>query len=229
MSSDCDDCYERGFQKTGDYIIYPKNGLRAIKVRCIMDPWEEKDEEESNDLKEAAASKVKGGWTVIQQRHSGKVNFSRSWAEYEEGFGSSDTEYWIGNEVLHLMTSSGNYSLHIHMRDISGRYWHASYDVFAVSSKEDNYRLTLGRYRGNATDTLYYSSGMTFSTYDRDTDVSSLQCARYNGGGWWYRHCQISNLNGPFYAGMIWFHRDWHDWLQLSEVVMLIRCARCAK
>lgn len=164
-----------------------------------------------------------GGWTVIQQRKTGEVNFTRSWAEYAVGFGSTSSEYWLGNEYLHMLTAHRNYTLRVQMRDVFDRRWFAVYHSFVVSSKEDDYRLGLSGFQGNATDTLNYSAGMTFSTYDRDTDMSSSPCARYNGGGWWYRHCQITNLNGPYDVGMIWFHRGLQDWLQLREATLMIR------
>nr|KAG5699834.1 hypothetical protein BaRGS_034608 [Batillaria attramentaria] len=236
---DCDDYYSRGYSRTGDYIIYPKNADHSVKVRCIMhnnsnnnnrkkkkgnDDRKKKnnDYSDKNDVDDADEISD-GGWTVIQQRNSGKVNFTRSWAEYAVGFGSTHSEYWLGNELIHLMTSQRNYTLVITMRDIFGGHWLATYATFTLASKDDSYRLTLSGYRGNATDTFNYSAGMTFSTYDRDTDLSSSPCARYNGGGWWYSHCQISNLNGPYDIGMIWFQRDWRDWLQLREVVMMIK------
>ena len=153
----------------------------------------------------------------------GQVNFTRSWAEYAEGFGRTGSDSWLGNEALHLLTAHRNYSLRIRMIDIFGGHWSATYRRFSLSSKDDNYRLTLAGYHGNATDSLSYSSGMTFSTYDRDTDLSSSACARYNGGGWWYSHCQISNLNGPDDIDMIWFHRQWRDWLQLRQVGMMVK------
>jgi hypothetical protein len=139
------------------------------------------------------------------------------------GFGTTDTEYWLGNEQLHLLTHHKNISLLIHMTDIFGGRWSAAYRHFHVASKADNYRLTLSGYYGNATDSMTYSTGMTFSTYDRDNDLSSAPCARYNGGGWWYSHCQISNLNGPYDIGMIWFHRHWKDWLQLRHVTIAVK------
>lgn len=47
---------------------------------------------------------------------------------------------------------------------------------------------------------------MYFSTKDLDKDKSSTShCAKTNSkGGWWYRECGDSNLNG------IYHHRDGH-------------------
>ena len=38
-----------------------------------------------------------GGWTIVQRnRKDSKVNFDTTWAEYEEGFGDLNTEFWYG-------------------------------------------------------------------------------------------------------------------------------------
>ena len=37
---------------------------------------------------------------VIQNRYNGSVDFDRDWKEYTYGFGSVDTEYWIGEREL---------------------------------------------------------------------------------------------------------------------------------
>ena len=40
-----------------------------------------------------------GGWIVIQRnKKDSLVNFTKNWADYEEGFGDLNTEFWYGLE-----------------------------------------------------------------------------------------------------------------------------------
>lgn len=44
---------------------------------------------------------------VIQRRINGKEDFYRSWSDYKSGFGTVQTEYWLGNyifAILQIMT-----------------------------------------------------------------------------------------------------------------------------
>lgn len=37
---------------------------------------------------------------LIQRRFDGSENFSRNWIDYENGFGSQDSEFWLG--MIHI-------------------------------------------------------------------------------------------------------------------------------
>ena len=53
-----------------------------------------------------------GGWTVIQSRKDGSVDFKkRDWVEYEDGFGNLHGEFWIGLRSMHCLTSQENWEL----------------------------------------------------------------------------------------------------------------------
>ena len=95
------------------------------------------------------------------------MNFTRNWHDYTYGFGSADTEYWLGNEFIHQLTSNRNMSLSIQMADIFNGRWNALYRKFELADKNDNYKLHLSGFQGNATDTMTYSENMQFSTFDK--------------------------------------------------------------
>ena len=44
-----------------------------------------------------------------------------------------------------------------------------------------------------------HQDGQFFSTYDRDNDGWTGNCAEKMGGGFWYSHCTNCNLNGKWY------------------------------
>lgn len=59
---------------------------------------------------------------------------------------------------------------------------------FRVEDESKQFRLSVGDYRGNATDSLSLHDGKMFSTHDRDNDevASCCNCADTFKGGWWY-------------------------------------------
>ena len=55
---------------------------------------------------------------------------------------------------------------------------------------------------GDAGDSLNYHNGYDFSTHDNDNDIDNgRNCAAVFQGGWWYRKCLASNLNGHYIMG----------------------------
>ncbi|XP_052786258.1 uncharacterized protein LOC128221697 [Mya arenaria] len=187
--NDCSDVLKLGLSRgSGVYRITPWNTHRDVDVYCEMDT-------------------EGGGWTVFQRRWNGSVAFNRSFADYEGGFGSLDGEFWIGLGLLHSITSRGNMTLRVDMSLPDGTTGFDEYAGFYISPP-DRYTFNVDSRinSGGMSDTYLLSDKRTrwdinhqpFSTYDRDVDHWSGNCAQYWGGGWWYNFCMYNNLNGPY-------------------------------
>ncbi|GFR77106.1 tenascin-R [Elysia marginata] len=134
------------------------------------------------------------------ERSTGNIDFNRLWDDYKTGFGSFYDDFWLGNDKLHAITSNGSYELEVTMK-FKGKKAYARYADFAVGNETENYKLSIGRYFGTAGDSFSYHNGAPFSTIDRDNDVAPEKCADKHGGGWWFKKCDTSNLNGNWRAG----------------------------
>lgn len=175
-----------------------------------------------------------GGWLVIQRRKNGTESFHKSWNDYEKGFGSLTGELWYGLRALHCMTQKGEWELRIDLTFNNNTKTYLHYNSFRVGSAIDLYRLSISGYVGIApTDPFadYPISGQAFTTFDRDNDKSSGNCAVKAGGstapgGWWYKNCFLINLNynyGEAY-GLIHLADVWYS---PKEVEMKIRPVNC--
>ncbi|XP_019542224.2 fibrinogen-like protein A [Aedes albopictus] len=153
-----------------------------------------------------------GGWTVVQHRFDGSVDFSRNWTEYQNGFGSLDGEFWIGLDKLHHLTKDGNHQLLVELKDYNGSYKFARYEVFEIGSESEKYTLKkLGSYSGTAGDSLKHHISIQFSTEDNATDNVASKCAQTFKSGWWYTDCHFCNLNSfsnkiDEKIGMKWYY-----------------------
>ena len=123
----CADFYKSGQRKSGVYKIKP-DGLGPFDVFC--------------DQKTAG-----GGWIVIQKRLDGSVNFKRGWKDYKNGFGNLNGEFWLGLDKMHRLTKTKN-KLRVELQDWKGNSAYAEYSLFAVSSEQTKYKLSLGSYSG---------------------------------------------------------------------------------
>ncbi|XP_078573198.1 uncharacterized protein LOC144860039 [Branchiostoma floridae x Branchiostoma japonicum] len=165
--------------RTGVYTIRPVSS-GAFPVYCDM-------------------STDGGGWTVIQNRFDGTIHFNREFNDYKYGFGSASGEHWLGLQNMYRITAQNTYELYVELVDWSDNVRYAKYSSFRVGGG-DYYQLSLGTYSGNAGDSLTYHNGMKFSAEDHDQDTHSDNCAGkwYGAGGWWYKACAYSALNGPY-------------------------------
>ncbi|XP_011309863.1 angiopoietin-related protein 2 [Fopius arisanus] len=180
---------------------------------------------------------AEGGWTVIQRRDDfgePRENFNRDWADYKNGFGDPAREFWLGNENIYMLTNNEDYSLRVELEDFEGNKRYAQYSHFKIYSEGDYYKLEIDGYEGNAGDSLndpwYGSNNSPFSTYNRDNDRSSLNCASMLKGGWWWKSCG-RGLNGLYLhdpqdltarQGIVWFR--WRGWdYTLKKATMMIK------
>ncbi|XP_059514478.1 ficolin-2-like [Myotis daubentonii] len=143
-----------------------------------------------------------GGWTVIQRRVDGSVDFYRDWAAYKQGFGSQLGEFWLGNDHIHALTAQGTYELRVDLVDFQGTRHFAKYQSFRLGSEAEKYQLVVGAFTGGtAGDSLTQHNGTLFSTKDQDNDRVASNCAESYQGAWWYYDCHVSNLNGRYLGG----------------------------
>ncbi|CRL03209.1 CLUMA_CG016157, isoform A [Clunio marinus] len=145
------------------------------------------------------------GWVVIQNRFDGSTEFARGWNEYKNGFGNLAGEFWLGLDKIHELTSANLHELMIVLESFNDGKKSAKYSAFGIGPESTGYVLNiLGKYSGNAGDSLNYHAGMKFSTFDNDNDAwLDGNCARSHLGGWWYNSCDESNLNGKYFGDVI--------------------------
>ncbi|XP_067578077.1 angiopoietin-2 isoform X3 [Pseudorca crassidens] len=121
---DCAEAFKSGLTTSGIYTLTFPNATEEIKAYCDMET-------------------AGGGWTIIQRREDGSVDFQRTWKEYKVGFGNPSGEHWLGNEFVSQVTNQKRYVLKIHLKDWEGNEAYSLYDHFYLSSEELNYRLVV--------------------------------------------------------------------------------------
>uniref|UniRef100_A0A7M5VAU6 Fibrinogen C-terminal domain-containing protein n=1 Tax=Clytia hemisphaerica TaxID=252671 RepID=A0A7M5VAU6_9CNID len=218
-ATDCVDWFNLGYRKNG---IYEVNllGKYMRRVYCHMQAAE-------------------GGWMAFQRRFDGSVQFiGRNWEEFKNGFGNPEGEYYLGNELLHLLTTSEDYDYLVEARS----YGQASsarrkliHKVHIESEEEDykiQYRLEdISEDYGGATSYGTLMRGCRFSTFDHDRDTAPDQNCGQLYGGWWHAWCHDVAMNGHYShtetpvspaSGIIW--RDWRGHGEtLKNSLLMIR------
>ena len=154
--------------------------------------------------------------------------WNRSWYDYKSGFGDLHGNFWLGlHNIRRILLSPGiqssqsTFDLYIGMETNhpnSPLRRCAYYHDFNIGPEEEDFKLTLGSFDRteaanfcgsanamNTLDQLTPHSNNMFSTYDHDVDGhSTTNCAASHGGGWWFKNCYDSHLNGAYNNGIKW-------------------------
>ena len=176
---DCIDLYNLGYKASGIYSINLPGGIGIQDVRCNMD--------------------VRGGgWMVFTYRMNGEHEWYADWETYKNGFGQHPGDFYMGNEMIHKITSSGGYEFYYVSEKGETKYegWHEKFSIDAESNK---YTLRLnGEYDGRMSE-IRSHRGRSFSSSDEDNDSNSNNdCAHIRKGGFWWYRCSQFNPHGPF-------------------------------
>jgi hypothetical protein len=194
MFSDIVDCkaiYDTSAQTDGVYLISPRGATTPFDVYCNM---------------------TAGGWTVVQRRFHGDVNFTRGYTDYVNGFGDVSGDHWLGLENIHLLTSrpGSTSAVRISAEYYNGTWGYEQSGHVSVGDSRSGYTLYVTRTRQDVTTlhlhhglgydlALYDNAGKAFSTFDHD--VSGYHClyvyADSGGGGWWYS-CGYIYINAHY-------------------------------
>ncbi|KAK7944466.1 hypothetical protein WMY93_000194 [Mugilogobius chulae] len=179
---DCHELFLRGETTSGVYTIQPFNS-EPFQAYCEMTSA--------------------GGWTVIQRRQDGSVDFHQSWEAYERGFGNLNGEFWLGLEKMHSIAKDGGYVLNIAMSDWNGDQAsiHLPFSLGDANTKYSLYVKKEGPFSPLESSLgPDAADGLPFSTSDQDNDrKSDTNCASNLSGGWWFSSCGQSNLNGRYF------------------------------
>ncbi|XP_008582159.1 PREDICTED: angiopoietin-related protein 4 [Galeopterus variegatus] len=184
LPRDCQELFEEGERQSGLFQIQPQ-GSPPFLVNCKM----------TSD----------GGWTVIQRRQDGSVDFNRPWEAYKTGFGDPQGEFWLGLEKVHRITGDRGSRLAVHLQDWDGNAESLQFP-FHLGGEDTAYSLQLTApvaSKLGAVTVTPKGLSLPFSTWDQDHDLRrDKNCAKSLSGGWWFGTCSHSNLNGQYFRSI---------------------------
>ena len=125
-----------------------------------------------------------GGWTLIQKRGNSSwadwaEDFQKTWIEYQFGFGNIAEDFWLGNEIIHEMTSTSLQELRIEFYQIKSKEtkW-GKWKYFHVADADEKFQIKVGRFYGNSTNILKDANRKYFSTRDEVNGRNAQGCTK---------------------------------------------------
>lgn len=219
----CKEIYDADQKTSGLYRINPAGSEKEFTVFCDM-------------------TLRGGGWTVILRRvnDSAEPSFNRNWADYRNGFGKFNANFWLGLQKIKDITDykSATYELYVGLQSYhpTDTVAFSLFNSFSLGNEASKYSLNIGTLDSSSTagNALLDHDGQKFSTPDDDNDNSITEnCALNLCAGWWYTSCLDSHLTGKYYSTGILPDIDvpdgiiWEQWRGADEplqtAVMAVR------
>uniref|UniRef100_A0A7M5UNJ7 Fibrinogen C-terminal domain-containing protein n=1 Tax=Clytia hemisphaerica TaxID=252671 RepID=A0A7M5UNJ7_9CNID len=140
------------------------------------------------------------GWTTIQRRLNGDIDFNRGWQSHKEGFGDVNGDLWIGLETIREMSALLNNTLiRIQGESFNGDRRFIIAKGFYIEDEQKKYKLHAGTMINDEWDIGHdwtYHGGSMFTTRDDDNDKKGgSNCAQKYPCAWWYVNCYALNAN----------------------------------
>jgi len=170
------------------------------------------------------------GWIIIHQRLDSTLNWTLPWSSYKAGFGTANGDYWMGNDNIHLVTTSKLYRLRMEVLSMTMGWFSTEYNLFTLDAESNFYQIHVSQYvpwdggdimNYNKSGGVYVQNGMNFTTFDQQHDHSQLaNCASVGGGGFWYNDCWefcLTCTNGSAYT---WYDLPGNPLLQQSRMMI---------
>lgn len=141
------------------------------------------------------------GWIVFHQKITNSFNYNLTFDEYKAGFGDAQSDFWLGLERVHRLTSNGTYRMRIEMQLVRNLEWYSvEYSSFSIDSEANGYAIHVAGCTGDACDPFdsplnnnTKQNHMKFSTWDRNNNEipGKWNCALLPGAGFWFNSCSF--------------------------------------
>ena len=80
------------------------------------------------------------------RRFDGYIGFNRDWDSYEEGFGDTSGEFWLGLRSMEKIHADSKFSIRLDMETSDGSKDYAEYTNCELGDWQTMYTLTVGSF-----------------------------------------------------------------------------------